>query len=202
MLENSFTVLCTVTMKTLKALEFLLQANDNLTIIISQMMGLTLWHLVFFSTWFKAEMTGLHDDWAASSSQVDPPEEGKQLLSAARGPGQIHTVVTSIGGHYEARFAANVSHSIMVDSKTGWKEIRSYLTKHRAAVEGGRQAFWIGSFALPVTNLMSDGNPQVETCVLGNHTAPLATAGSSQLCYTSHQFIPIRQRQVIPVDAA
>lgn len=48
-------------------------------------------------------------------------------------------------------------------------------------------------FALPVTNLMSDGNPQVEACVLSDHTAPLATASSTQLCYTSDLFIPIGQ---------
>lgn len=56
-------------------------------------------------------------------------------------------------------------------------------------------------FALPVTNLMSDGNPQVKACVLGDHTAPLATASSTQLCYTSDLFIPIGQHQVIPAGA-
>lgn len=53
--------------------------------------------------------------------------------------------------------------------------------------------------ALPVTNLMSDGNPQVKARVLGDHTAPLATASPTQLCYTPDLFIPIRQHQVIPV---
>lgn len=53
------------------------------------------------------------------SEQVGPPEECEQLLPAARGPGQIHTVVASIRGHHEATPAAGVSYSIMVDSKTG-----------------------------------------------------------------------------------
>lgn len=55
--------------------------------------------------------------------------------------------------------------------------------------------------ALPVTDLMSNSDPQVEARVLGDHTAPLATASTAQLCHTSHLFIPIGQRQVIPVDA-
>lgn len=53
------------------------------------------------------------------SEQAGSPEECEQLLSAALGPGQIHTVVASIRGHYEATPAAGVSQSIMVDSKTG-----------------------------------------------------------------------------------
>lgn len=60
---------------------------------------------------------------SSCSSQVHLPEEGEQLLSAARGPGQIHTVVASIRGHDEAGSAAGVSHSIVVDSKTGRKEL-------------------------------------------------------------------------------
>lgn len=50
------------------------------------------------------------------------PEERKQLPSAARRPGQIHAVVAPIRGHDEAASAARVSHSIVVDSKTGWSE--------------------------------------------------------------------------------
>lgn len=57
------------------------------------------------------------------------------------------------------------------------------------------------SVALPVPDLMSDGNPQVEARVLGDHAAPLATASPTQLCYTSDLFIPIRQHQVVPVGA-
>lgn len=53
--------------------------------------------------------------------QGDLPKECEQLLSAARGPGQIHTVVASIRGHDRARPAAGVSHPIMVDAKAGWK---------------------------------------------------------------------------------
>lgn len=53
------------------------------------------------------------------SEQAGPPEECEQLLSAALGPGQIHTVVAPIRGHYEAAPAAGVSQSVMVDSKTG-----------------------------------------------------------------------------------
>ena len=53
------------------------------------------------------------------SEQAGPPEECEQLLSAALGPGQIHTVVASIRGHNEATPAAGVSQSVMVDSKTG-----------------------------------------------------------------------------------
>lgn len=53
--------------------------------------------------------------------QADPPEECEQLLSAAGGPGEIHTVVASIRGHNKPTPAACVSHSIMVDSKTGSK---------------------------------------------------------------------------------
>lgn len=56
--------------------------------------------------------------------------------------------------------------------------------------------------ALPVTDLVSDGDAQVEARVLGDHAAPLATASSAQLRYTPDLFIPIGQRQVIPVDAA
>ncbi len=53
------------------------------------------------------------------SEQVGPPEECEQLLSAAWGPGQIHTVVASIRGHHEPTPAAGVPYTIMVDSKTG-----------------------------------------------------------------------------------
>lgn len=58
----------------------------------------------------------------SSCSLVHLPEEGEQLLSAARGPGQIHAVVASIRGHDEARSAAGVLESIVVNSKTGQKE--------------------------------------------------------------------------------
>lgn len=53
------------------------------------------------------------------SGQVCPPEECEQLLPAAGGPGQIHTVVAAIRGHHESTPAAGVPHSIMVDSKAG-----------------------------------------------------------------------------------
>lgn len=46
---------------------------------------------------------------------------------------------------------------------------------------------------------MSDGNPQVKARVLGDHAAPLTTAGPAQPCHTSDLVIPIRQHQVIPV---
>lgn len=72
------------------------------------------------------------------------------------------------------------------------------LIRHRAE---GFEVLWAGSAAaaLPVTNLMSDGNPQIEARVLGDHAAPLATAGPAQPCHTSDLVIPIRQHQVIPV---
>lgn len=57
------------------------------------------------------------------SELVGPPEECEQLLSAAGRPGQIHTVVAAIRGHYEATPAAGVSDSVMVESKTGWKKM-------------------------------------------------------------------------------
>lgn len=63
------------------------------------------------------------------------PEEGKQLLSAAGRPGQIHTVVPSIRGHNEAASAAGVSHSIVVDSKTGWNEWNETYWVHVAEYE-------------------------------------------------------------------
>lgn len=162
----------------------------------------------------KWPFNGVRPPWWMSgvSSQVDLPEEREQLLSAAGGPGQIHTVVATIGGHYKARLAAGVSHSVMVDSKTGGKEIRcrtnltlfmshlNNLTKHNSN-KLHRVEVCHRRLALPVPNLMSDGNPQVETCVLGDHTAPLATASSTQLCYTSDLFIPVGQHQVVPLDA-
>lgn len=52
------------------------------------------------------------------SEQVRPPEECEQLLPAARGPGQIHTVVTPVRGHHESTLAAGVVYSVMVDPKT------------------------------------------------------------------------------------
>lgn len=60
LLENNFTMPCSVTIKTHKSLESLnplWPAKDNITNIISQMKGFTLLLLVFFSQWFKAEMS-------------------------------------------------------------------------------------------------------------------------------------------------
>lgn len=53
------------------------------------------------------------------SGSVSSPEECQQLLSAAWRPGQIHTVVASVRGHYEAASAAGVSQPVVVESKTG-----------------------------------------------------------------------------------
>lgn len=52
--------------------------------------------------------------------------------------------------------------------------------------------------ALPVTNLVGNCDPQVKTCVLCDHAAPLTVANPTQLCYTSDLCIPIMQHQVIP----
>lgn len=50
------------------------------------------------------------------------PEKREELPSAARRPGQINAVVAPIGGHHEAAPAAGVSHAVVVNSKTEWKE--------------------------------------------------------------------------------
>lgn len=56
--------------------------------------------------------------------------------------------------------------------------------------------------ALPVANFMCDGDSQVETRVLCDHTAPLIRASATQLRHTPHLLIPIRQHQVVPVSDA
>lgn len=58
-------------------------------------------------------------DVVVDSGSVSSPEECQQLLSAAWRPGQIHTVVASVRGHYEAAPAAGVSQAVVVESKTG-----------------------------------------------------------------------------------
>ncbi len=54
-------------------------------------------------------------------------------------------------------------------------------------------------FSLPVSDFVSDGDPQVEACVLCDHTAPFTGAGPPELRYTPDLLIPIRQHQVVPV---
>lgn len=50
-----------------------------------------------------------------------------------------------------------------------------------------------------MANFVGDGDPQVEACVLCDHTAPVAGASPTQLRYTPDLLIPVRQHQVVPV---
>ena len=56
---------------------------------------------------------GLRED----RDSTELPEEGVELLSATGRPGEVHTVVASIGRHHEATPPTGVVHPVVVDAE-------------------------------------------------------------------------------------